>query len=215
MVKVREKGYRLLDPSCSRDAAASAAQEAKPRWILTATLNDFLVPAAAPNAPMGSVLTASLFDTQSSKEVWRDTAKTGWGGRFASNLLGNSPIGAVESGIGPVLAKFEKRKSTFPPTQATMWAPMSLLVRVVKGHSFGPGCNGLLRLDSGTLSFEPSSNGKDDAKCAKFQFSLPGIQIKTYPTVRMLGIPGKGNYVLQQAYATQDPYLFVALDNLR
>lgn len=190
MLMVQEKGYRLLEPNCSRDTDSSTAQRVKPHWILTVSLNSFLVPAAAQNTAMGSVLTASLFDTQSAKEVWRDTAKTRWGGRFASNLLGNSPIGAVEGDLGNVLAKFEKQTKPYPPSQATTWAPMSMSARLYKLPASFSGCDGLLRFDSGTLSFEPSSNGKRDEKCSDFRFSVQGAKIDG----RLLVIPGKGKF---------------------
>ena len=207
MLRVQEKGYRVLDPSCSRDADASAAHGTKPRWVLTVSLINFLTPVAAPYAPMGSVLTASLFDTQSSKEVWRDTARTGWGGRFASNLAGNSVIGAVENDIGPVLAKFEKRKNTPPPTPASMWSSMSFSARLYKVHSFSE-CNGLIRFDSGTLSFDPSSNGTHDSKCASFQFSVQGAK---FGAGEWLIVPGKGKFYLQQPVGTEELYLDLAL----
>lgn len=190
MLKVQEKGYRVLEPKCARDADSSTAQGVKPHWILTVSLNSFLVPVGAQNTVMGSVLTASLFDTQSAKEVWRDTAKTRWGGRFANNLLGNSPIGAVEGDLGTVLAKFEKQTKPYPPSQATTWAPMSMQARLYKLPASFSGCDGLLRFDSGTLSFEPSSNGKRDEKCSEFRFSVQGAKVDG----RLLVIPGKGKF---------------------
>jgi hypothetical protein len=196
MLKVHEKGYRLLDPSCSQDSGATGAQGAKPRWVLTVSLNNFLMRMDAPNEPMGSVLTASLFDTQSSGEVWRDTARTGWWGRFANVLLDgsllkwNRVLEAVSNDFGSVLAKFEKRTNMLPPTQSSMWQPRMLSARLV--HSTA--CNGLLRFDSGTLSFDPSSNGKNDSKCVKFRFSVQGARFA--PAVSRL-IPGGGNGLTQ------------------
>jgi len=211
MLKVAEKGYRVVDPSCSRDSRANAAQGAKWRWILTIRLDDFLVSKAEPSAAMGSLLTASLFDTQSAKEVWRDTAMTGFGGRFANNLLGNSLIGAIESGFGAVLAKFEKQKKPYPPSQATMWPPMSLSARLYKYHTFTE-CNGLLRFDSGTLSFDPSSNGKSDKKCASLRFSVQGAK---FGAGMWLIVPKKGRFFLQQPGGAEVLYLDLALRSAR
>jgi hypothetical protein len=50
--------------------------------------------------------------------------------------------------------------------------------------------DGLLRFDSGTLSFEPSSNGKRDEKRSDFRFSVQGAKIDG----RLLVIPGKGKF---------------------
>ncbi|MFZ0339849.1 MAG: hypothetical protein WAL45_17595 [Terracidiphilus sp.] len=215
MSAIQDKGYRLVDPSCSRDADAIAAPAAKARWILTVRLDDFEVSKAAPSLAMGSFLTASLFDAQSAKEVWRDTAKTGFGGRLVSSLLGSSFTGAVESGFGSVLSKFERRKKPSPPSQADAWAPMALPVRLAKGHSFSSPCNGFLRLDSGNLSFEQFSNGKNAEKCAGYEFSLPGARVKSNRLVWMISVPGKGNLVLQQPDEAKATYLFLALQNLQ
>jgi hypothetical protein len=203
MLKVQAKGYRLADPSCSRDANANSLQRTKSRWILTVRLDDLFV------------LTASLFDTESAKEVWRDShAVLLIGRRYANDVfvVGNI-YGPVASGIGAVLATFERQKNASPPSQANMWAPMSLSARLYKSHSFSE-CNGLLRFDSGTLSFDPSSNGKHQDKCASFQFSMPGSRIKTGPSLWM-SVPGKGRLFLQQPGETQVLYLFLALRNLR
>src|SRR5208337_1519244 len=48
MLDVQEKGYRVVEPSCSRDSGANAAQGAKSRWILTVRLDDFVVSGAEP-----------------------------------------------------------------------------------------------------------------------------------------------------------------------
>ncbi|MGA9980135.1 MAG: hypothetical protein WBQ08_16065 [Candidatus Sulfotelmatobacter sp.] len=210
MSKVHAKGYRLLDPSCSRDADANA-QRTKSRWILTVRLDDLVGPGAA--VVTGSLLTASLFDNESVKEVWRDTAMTRFGGRVANTLLDKDVNGIVASGIGPVLAKFERQKSTSPPSLATMWAPMSLNARLYKSHSFSE-CEGLLRFDSGGLSFEPLLNGKQKDKCASFQFSMAGARIKTGP-LSWMSVPGKGKFFLQEPDETRVLYLFLALQSLR
>ena len=209
MTKVQERGYRLLDPSCSNDSTANATQAAKSRWILTVKLDDFEVSKAAPNVGLGSYLTASLFDNQTAKEVWRDTAKTGSGGRFASALLGSSIDSMVESGFGPVLAKFEKQKKPDPPSPATMWQPISFAARLYKYHSFTE-CNGQLSFDSGTLSFIPSSNGGNDKKCESYRFSVQGAK---FGMGMWLIVPKKGKFALQQEDAKLG-YLVVALRNM-
>jgi hypothetical protein len=206
MLKVQEKGYRVLEPGCSHDSGAKAAQGAKSRWILTVRLDAFEVSKAAPNVALGSYLTASLYDTQTDKEVWRDTAKTGYGGRFASAMLGSTLDGLVESGFGAVLATFEKQKKPYPPSPATMWPPTTFSARLYKVHSFSE-CNGQLAFDSGTLSFMPSSNGKNDSKCASFRFSVQGAK---FGAAMWLIVPGKGKYFLQQ-YGGSEDYLDLAL----
>lgn len=216
MSKVHAKGYRLLDPSCSRDADANA-QRTKSRWLLTVRLDGFVESGAAPvvigSVVIGSLLTAYLFDTDSDKEVWRDTATTQFRGRVANTLLDKDINGIVASGIGLVLAKFERQKSASPPPLATIWAPMSLNARLYKSHSFSE-CEGLLRFDSGTLSFEPFPNGKQKDKCASFQFSMPGSRIKTGP-LSWMSVPGKGKFFLQEPDETRILYLFLALQSLR
>ena len=211
MSKLHAKGYRLLDPSCSRDADANT-QRTRSRWILTVRLDDFVGPGAGPFVS-GSLLTASLFDTESIKEVWRDTAMTRFGGRVANALLDKDINGIVTSGIVAVLAKFERQKSTPPPSPATIWAPMSLNARLYKSHSFST-CDGLLRFDSGGLSFEPFLNGKQKDKCASFQFSMPGTRIKTGP-LSWISVPGKGKFFLQEPDEMRVLYLFLALQSLR
>ena len=210
MTKVQERGYRLLDPSCSNDSTANATQAAKSRWILTVKLDDFEVSKAAPNGGLGSYLTASLFDNQTAKEVWRDTAKTGSGGRFASALLGSSIDSMVESGFGPVLAKFEKQKKPDPPSPATMWQPISFAARLYKYHSFTE-CNGQLSFESGTLSFVPSSNGNNDKKCESLRFSVRGAK---FGMAMWLIVPGKGKFAFQQSDESKLAYLDVALRNM-
>ncbi len=211
MAKVQERGYRLSDPSCSRDSGANATQGAKSRWILTVRLDNFEVSKAAPNFGLGSYLTASLFDNQTEKEIWRDTAKTGYGGRFASSMFGSNIDSLVESGFGPVLAKFEKQKKSHPPSPATMWTPISFSARLYKYHSFTE-CNGQLSFDSGTLSFEPSSNSKSDKKCESFRFGVRGAR---FGAAMWLIVPGKGKFALQQADESKVGYLDVALRNMR
>jgi hypothetical protein len=210
MVKVQERGYRLLDPSCSGDSGANTTQAAKSRWILTVKLDSFEVSKGAPNVGLGSYLTASLFDNQTAKEVWRDTSKTGYGGRFASALLGSSIDSLVESGFGAVLDKFEKPKKPNPPSPATMWQPISFASRLYKKGGFTE-CNGQLSFDSGTLSFAPSSNGKSDGKCESFRFSVQGAR---FGAAMWLIVPGKGRYFLQQSDASKLGYLDVALRNM-
>jgi len=130
---------------------------------------------------------------------------------FASNELGSYAIDAVESGFGPVLAKFEKQKKPHPPSPATMWAPMSLSARLYKYHTFTE-CNGLLRFDSGTLSFDPSSNGKSDNKCASLRFSVQGAK---FGAGMWLIVPGKGRFFLQQPGLPEVDYLDLALKSMR
>lgn len=209
MVKVQERGYRLLDPSCSSDSGASALSVAKPRWILTVKLDSFEVSKGAPGVGLGSYLTASLFDNQISKEVWRDTAKTGYGGRFAGALFGRDVDSMVESGFGAVLEKFEKQKRPFPPSPATAWQPISFATRLYKKGGFTE-CNGDLSYNSGALSFVPSSNGKSDGKCENFRFSVQGAK---FGAAMWLIVPGKGRYFLQKSDETKLAYLDVALRN--
>lgn len=210
MRKVEEKGYRLADPSCSRDVDAKGRQT-KWHWTLTVRLDDFTAEGAPGITAVrtGTLLIASLFDTESAREVWKSSSTP-----LYMTKVGSGSSVELSNGIGPLFSSFEKRKKT-PTTQDTMWQPFSMTVRIIKGHTFGPACNGLLKFDSDNLSFEPSSNGKDDEKCTRLQFSVPASGIKTYPSLRMMNLPGRGYFILQQPDASRDPYLFVALNNLR
>jgi len=198
MAEVQKRGYRVLDPSCSQSTAGNAAQVTRPRWILTVKLDDIVVSNAAPkNLVMGSLLTASLFDIESAKEVWRDTAMPGFGDRFGAALVGGYDIfTAIDGSFGQVLAKFIKQKKTYPPSSVTTWPPMSLQASLNKAHSFTQ-CNGLLKFDAGTLSFEPSSNGKSDNKCESYRFSVQGAK---FSWSGWLDIPRKGEYLVNPLF---------------
>ncbi len=207
MQEVQEKGYRVLDFRCAQSTAGSPGQGIKPRWILTVKIDGFLVSKAAPNRVMGSAMTASLFDTESAKEVWRDSAETGFGGRFANNLLGNTVEGAVDSGVGAVLSRLEKQKKHYPPTPDTIWPPMVLQARLYKIHSFTE-CNGVLSFNAGTLKFEPASNGKGDEKCEDLRFTVQGAK---FGAGMWLIVPGKTRYFLQEPGGIQIVLLDLAL----
>lgn len=210
MGKVQERGYRLLDPSCSSGSGPNATQTAKPRWTLTVRLDNFEVSEAVPSYGLGSYLTASLFDNQTAKEVWRDTGKTGYGGRLARSMFGTSIDDIVISGFGPVLAKFEKQKNPAAPSPATMWQPISFSARLYKYHSSSE-CNGRLSFDSGTLSFMPSDNGKSENKCENFRFAVQGAK---FGMGMWLIVPKKGKFALQKADESKLGYLAVALRNV-
>jgi len=201
MWKLKAKGYRLADPSCS-----NATQGAKSRWKLTLSFNNFTT-SILPRVAGGSHWTASLFDTESSKEVWRDTPFSTFGRGRLPDLREESIREARGQGnigsIGEVLAKFEKRKKVSQSSPANLRAPMSVTVRIVKAFVWGRmECDGVLKLDSGTLSFEPIPNGKNEDKCADYRFSWPGARVKGPPQrvvifsgeapQRMLTVPGKG-----------------------
>ncbi len=205
--EIQQKGYRVLDLRCSESTAGTPGQGMKPRWILTVKVDGFVVSKGAPNHVMGSAMTASLFDTESAKEVWRDSAETGFGGRFANNLLGNTVEGAVESGIGSVLSKLEKQKKHYPPSPETIWPPMVLQARLYRVHSFTE-CNGVLSFDAGTLKFEPGSNGKSDGSCESFRFTVQGAK---FGVGMWLIVPGKSRYFLQQPGEKQIVLLDLAL----
>ena len=209
MGKVQDRGYRLLDPSCSSDFVLNATLSTKPRWVLTVKLDNFEVSRAAPNLGLGTYLTASLVDNQKAKEVWRDTGKTGYGGRLMRATFGGDVDDMVISGFRPVLNTFEKQKKPPPPSPATMWQPISFSTRLYKYHGFSE-CNGQLSFDSGTLSFIPSSNGGNDKKCESYRFSVQGAK---FGMGMWLIVPKKGKFALQQEDAKLG-YLVVALRNM-
>jgi hypothetical protein len=204
--ELQEKGYRVADPSCSTDAGANGAQSRKWRWTLTLRLE------GDPGGRAAYILSASLVDGESGKEVWR--------GGSVPLFMGNAGSGSwvmISNGVGPLLSNFEKRKNPSPPSIDNMWKPVSLQTRLYKIHTFTE-CNGLLRLDSGTLTFEPSDNGTHEDKCASFRFSVPGAKVKTG---RWMLVPGKGRFFLQNPGNpldeswTKDRYLYLALRSLR
>lgn len=158
---------------------------------------------------VGEEMTASLFDNNLSKEVWRDTIKLGFFGRVEYNIQNIND--QIENNFGRNLATFEKKKKLSPPSIESEWAPISFAV-IFGRPWYADFCNGLLKLDSGTLSFEPSSNGSHDSKCASFQFSVPGAKVK--PGSR-LDIPGKGRYEIEHGSPIEILTLYVALRNLR
>jgi len=204
VARLQKKGYRVADPSCSRDAGPNGAQPTKWRWILAPRLDDFVAERAPGRVKTGTLLRATLFDTESAREVWKGSSTPLFLGR------GLGPWIQVSDGTGPLLSSFGKKKNKSPPSQDTMWAPMSLSARLYKYHSFSE-CNGQLRFDSGTLSFEPSSNGKSDEKCASFRFSVQGAK---FGAGMWLIVPGKGRFFLQQPGAEQVFYLDLTLRSM-
>jgi hypothetical protein len=81
VVQALEKhGYRT-DTICSNGMQGSTPQTGSMRWILTVRVDNLLV--------TGAVLTGSIFDTQTGKEVWRHTAMPGYGGRYGNALAFN------------------------------------------------------------------------------------------------------------------------------
>jgi hypothetical protein len=198
MWRLQRKGYRVADPSCSRDPGPNAAPQKKWRWVLTARLSDFEAGVVRKKIVMGLSLSASLVDTESGKEVWRDKELTG-------------QVGELNYGLWDILSTIEKRKNPLPPSPDNIWAPVSMPTRLYKFHTFAE-CNGLIRLDSGTLSFDPSNNGTHDDKCANFQFSVPAASVKWDG---WLIIPEKGRFALQKPDATQILFFNLALASYR
>ena len=100
------RGYRV-NSNCPANTAVGAMQPENPRYLLTVRVDALWV--------AGSVLTASLFDTQAEKEVWKDTAMPGFGGRYANALTFNV-AGAVEvdqlirSSVSPLFETLDTRK---------------------------------------------------------------------------------------------------------
>jgi len=192
MLALEERGYRIASPGCSAQGNAGATGTHGWRWLLTVRVDGLF--------PVGSLLTASLFDTETSKEVWRDTAMTGFRGRF-KNATYFSMEGVVlvddliKSGIDPVLATFEKRKKRSSEDLGhgpdETWPPQILQVRNLR-HGDCPG-DLSLSLDSGLLSFESR-----DKKCRKDVFSAPLGQVTSLGYNRFkvisVSISGKGTY---------------------
>ena len=100
------RGYRV-NSNCPANTAVGAMQPENPRYLLTVRVDALWV--------AGSVLTASLFDTQAENEVWKDTAMPGFGGRYANALTFNV-AGAVEvdqlirSSVSPLFETLDTRK---------------------------------------------------------------------------------------------------------
>jgi hypothetical protein len=146
------------------------------------------------------MLTASLFDTEADKEVWRDTATTGFWGRTENQTRVDISHGIliedlIKREFNPLLATFEKRDKPSPkdlhhvldPT----WPVESLEVRNLRRG----GCHGVLSLElgSGLISYESPDN-----KCEKYGFSAPIDQVKSLGFNRFkvfcVSVSGKGTY---------------------
>ncbi|MGA2904733.1 MAG: hypothetical protein ABSD98_12940 [Candidatus Korobacteraceae bacterium] len=102
---LEERGYRV-NTDCPAVKQGGASQAGDPRWLLTVRVDAIY--------PVGSVLTGSLFDTQGEKEVWKATAKPGFGSRYGSALRleygGAVTVDhLIKSGFGNLFATIETR----------------------------------------------------------------------------------------------------------
>jgi hypothetical protein len=102
---LQQRGYQT-DRQCSEGAGADASHTGGSRWLLTVRVDALSV--------VGGAVTGSLYDTQTDKEVWKDSAAPGYGGRFKNAekaQLGKWDADeVVRSSFHALLATFEDRK---------------------------------------------------------------------------------------------------------
>jgi hypothetical protein len=230
MLALEERGYRIENPGCSDFVHLDAPSSGSPRWLFGVTVDGLWI--ARDGEVLGCYLTASVFDTQAKREVWRDTANTGYGARFGS-ALGRSTVGLgqasdsrlFEGALGRVLAKVEKKGKAELPLASTTWAPQSVEADVFN-REFGMkaglrGCHGTLQDRLGVVSFRSEAA---DTKCEKFQFSVARNTIKSYgrsivgsavATAFEINLPGIGTVHFCNANEMQVYYLFAALGSGR
>ncbi len=105
METLDRRGYQARS-DCSGGTPGGDSHAGNPRWTLTIRVDALLV--------TGAVLTGSLFDSQVDKEVWKDTKRPGFGGRY-KNAWVVSNLGAVDanrlarSALPSLFATFPKR----------------------------------------------------------------------------------------------------------
>jgi len=208
MLSLEARGYHIAAPGCSAAATGGSARADGSRWLLTVRVDALF--------PTGSVLTASLFDSQAGEEVLRDTAMPGFGGRYKNALelqSGYVPVNQLIKGaINPVLATFEKKnpRSSHEVHHGPdeMWEPQS--VYLLNNRDLN--CSGVLKLDSKVLSFDPPKD-----KCQKYAFSVPVEKVKTlgfnHYGVFHVDALGKNYYFTADKDDDSLNYLIVAWEN--
>jgi hypothetical protein len=188
MMELEARGYSVDDPRCAEDAHAGGSSKRASRWLLTVTYNgSWRIP---PGQVVGGFLTASLFDTEAGKEVWRNSANTKYMARLANGLGAGginynvpNPVAfkteVFKSALGPVLGKVEKRGKAAAPLAITSWAPISVRTGIFsKVH--GEVCEGILEAKAATVSFTPDH---PEGKCKKYQISMARSEIKSYGAI--------------------------------
>jgi len=194
MLALEKRGYRVEDPRCSEGARGGAPGESSSRWLLTVILDGYEL--FGPKGKDGQVrndkvmaigimLSASLFDTRTRSEVWKDSA-TGhvramrqW--NFTKGLVPIAPSTLFASAVDSVLGTFEKRGEPAPSLDVTSWPPLTVRANIFTVRS--KSCLGTLQAQGGTVSFTPD----DAAKCQKYQFSAARSQV-SYGLNRMTGV---------------------------
>lgn len=228
MVAVEDRGYHVESPACSDTTRQGESKVTSPRWRLTVTFDSLLI--GEGNRILGCFLTASLFDMQTQSEVWRATAHTNFGHRFARVLLGpqNEILLAdlFRESMGPVLESMPRRGGPARPLTSTSWPPISF--QAVAFFKRGKGlfqneCQGVMQATSDSLSFMPSA---DDPKCKKYQFTVSRNRIKSCGRMPLQGpattsavpaeafdviAPGVGRIDLYSTDLTSLNYLFASL----
>jgi hypothetical protein len=230
MLALEERGYAVNDPSCAEGAHAGRSSAGSSRWLLTLTFDGYWM--AVNGQVLGGFLTASLFDTQAGKEVWRNSASTRSRARFMNALMGagginygvTDPVGfkteVFKSALGPLLGKLEKRGKMAAPLATTSWAPISLRAGIfLKAH--GKVCDGTLEAKAATVSFTSDRSG---GRCQKYQFNVARNEIKSYggtfegsgiPVAFKLTVKGAGTIHFCGANERNVNYLFASLGSGR
>ncbi len=102
---LEQRGYQT-DRQCSEGTGADASHTGGSRWLLTVRVDSLTV--------VGGAVTGSLYDTQTDKEVWKDSAIPGYGGRFKNSMkvqYGMTDADElVRSSFHALLATFEGKK---------------------------------------------------------------------------------------------------------
>jgi hypothetical protein len=231
MLALEERGYRIEDPGCSDLAHPDASSSGSPHWLVGVTVDGLWI--ARDGEVLGCYLTASVFDTQAKKEVWRDSENTGYGSRFGS-ALGRSTFGLgqasdtrlFEGALGRVLSKVVKKGKVELPLASTTWLPLSVQAEVFNPAGFGMksggmGCHGTFQDSAGVVSFQSDAA---EAKCEKYQFSVPRNTIKSFGRSIVgsaakqafeVGLPGIGTIHFCKANEVQVYYLLAALGSGR
>jgi hypothetical protein len=102
---LEERGYQT-DRQCSDGESDHAPRAGGWRWLFTVRVDALYV--------VGAAITGSLYDTQADKEVWKDSAIPGFGGRYKNALKAQAGVlnadELVRSSFHALLATFEDRK---------------------------------------------------------------------------------------------------------
>lgn len=218
MLELQKHGFRVEDPSCAN--ATRQQPLTKPsRWRFKVSVDSVQMLGSQQangtfaGSVLGIVITASVFDTQTNRNVWSSRA-------VSTTVFDKSEGGMFDSALRRILKPVALNRKDAHLSAPVNWEPQTVQANVFT-VKHGMKCRGTLRVENENVSFTLAS---DDSKCKEYEFSVPRAEVKSYgiafkgsgiPTAFSVSLSHKGSIHFCNANATDLAYVFAALGSER